>query len=1160
MSAPIDAAVRERALDAQTSFIVQAPAGSGKTELLTRRVLTLLATVDEPEEILAITFTRKAASEMRQRVVETLERVASGAQPANDYEAEGHALATAVLNKDKERDWQIIRNPQRLNLRTIDALATQLAHRLPVTSALGAPTGVVEDAGSLYREVATRFIDANIPLIERVLLQLGNKLELAQQLLANLLANRDQWKRHVYASDQHEQLRHILEGMLAELVESRLQNLCSYIPFGLDDTLPARLRIACGFLLEDQEGDLDAIEFEKQAWLDIEALPGASIDDLNLWDSIATALLTKKPEVRNRLTKKEGFPAKSDAKKRGIEPALLEQHKEEMMGILETVREAPDFVEALVEVCSLPYPRYQDEQWELLSELLSALPDLLLELQLLFSERGVVDFAELAERAQWALGPEDAPTDLALSMDLSLKHVLVDEFQDTSQTQFRLFSQLVRGWDQGDGRTFFAVGDPMQSIYRFREGDVALFAQARDFGIGPVNLESLTLSVNFRAAPTVIDWVNDSFSSIFPERADPDSGAVPYSESAAHLTTTGSVVVHPLIDADKEAEATHVAILARDAIASDANHRVAILVRARSQAKDIFAALREHGLAYQSIDMDLVGERPVVRDILSLCLALRYPHDRLHWLSLLRAPFVGLVLHDLHALMNEAKSRSVIELLKDADRFAALSQDGQVRVKRFLTIVEPALKQVPRSGLMPWVESIWLQLGGPAVCRDDIDANAAERAIRRLLSLEAEGRLWQKSVLTDVMKSLYAENSDDANCQIQIMTLHKAKGLEFDTVILPALDRQTRADSTQLLNWFESTLDGKPQLLLAPFEQSGLQYGAKDKINRLVRKARERCDAQEKLRLLYVACTRAKHHLHLVARSSIAASGELKTPINSSLLKPLWPLLELDFKNAAEAMAGAAARTSDTQEPLTGADQQLSLLGDESELEQPVAQFERLPLSAEFPVLSTYTWERQATPDTSTDEGVEFSWAGREARDIGTVVHLQLQRLACSAAGASIDFDIDRASSIATRQLRNLGVQSHKIASALERVLQGVQNTLDDERGNWILSPHEEARSEWALSVPRDDSSASQGVQKVVIDRTFVDEHGTRWIVDFKTGDHRGGQLDKFLDAEQARYSDQLNRYADIMSKIEKRPIRVGLYFPMLKGWREWEPSVSVDL
>ncbi|MFK7856100.1 MAG: UvrD-helicase domain-containing protein [Granulosicoccus sp.] len=1161
MSAPIDADIRQRALDPTTSFIVQAPAGSGKTELLTRRVLTLLATVNEPEEILAITFTRKAASEMRQRVIETLERANSEEAAVSPYEAEGIVLAKAVLKRDAERDWQLIRNPQRLNLRTIDALAAQLAHRLPVTSQLGAPTGVIEDARSLYKDVAGRFIAEHLPGMDLVLLQLGNKLDKAQILLANLLANRDQWKRHVYdVGNRHDELRIVLEGMLAELIESRLANLCATVPDTLQHSLPPRLRMACGFLLEDAEGDLQELPFDMQAWLEMQELPGAQLDDLNGWCSVAAALLTSKPDLRKRLTKKEGFPAKGDAKKRGVDSAVLESHKQSMLDILEQVREAPEFVAALIEVSSLPYPRYTDEQWALLSQLLGLLPDLLIELQIMFAERGEIDFAEMAERAQRALGTDESPTDLALSMDLSLTHILVDEFQDTSQTQFRLFTQLVNGWSPGDGRTIFAVGDPMQSIYRFRDGDVALFTEAKEQGIGPVQLDSLKLSVNFRAAPLVIDWVNQTFDQIFPSRADANSGAVPYSSSVAHLNTSGSVQVHPLLDLQKSDEAQLVASIAAQAIADDPEHQVAILVRTRGQATDIFDALRQQRLNYQSIDMDLIGERAVVRDLLSLCLALRYPHDRLHWLSLLRAPFVGLTLSDLHALMDESGSQaSVIEMLREPDRVAALSADGQMRIDRFLSVIEPALKHVSRTGLMPWVESVWLQLGGPAVCRDTVDVDAAERAIKRLVSLDAQGLLWQKSVLNDAMASLYAAVTEDVECQIQVMTLHKAKGLEFDTVILPALDRQPRSDSTQLLNWFESTLDGQPQLLLAPFEQSGLHPGLRDRINRLVRKARERCDEQEKLRLLYVACTRAKLHLHLTARVSRSSAGEIKPPVSASLLNPLWPLIESQCETA-QALQTLECSTS-------GPDGQMELGVDEGMIASP--QLERVAKNSKFPHFEPYQWEKNTKEIEKTEKNLEFSWAGRDARDIGTVVHSQMQQLA-NEAGALNEKSPEVLADVIEKQLKNLGIHQQKLEKAVATVLKAVRNTLDDERGRWILQAHAQARSEWALSVSAqngelktaDEVSGSEALQltqveKVVIDRTFVDETGVRWIVDFKTGDHAGGQAEKFLDSEQERYADQLNRYADIMRRIDDRPIKVGLYFPMLKGWREWEPQGS---
>ena len=831
--------------------------------------------------------------------------------------------------------------------------------------------------------------------------------------------------------------------------------------------------------------------------------------------------------------------------------------------------EVPEFIEALAEVCSLPYPRYRDDQWALLSQLLGVLPQLLLELHVVFAERRVVDFTELSERAQRALGTDEEPTDLALSMDLRLKHILVDEFQDTSQTQFRLFAQLVNVWTPGDGRTFFVVGDPMQSIYRFRDGDVALFAQAREHGIGPVQLESLTLSVNFRAAPVVIDWVNQTFSSIFPKRADADSGAVPYSESRAHQEKDGGVQLHPLIDRERHQEAELVALLAADALALDPQHTVAILVRTRSQAGEIFDALRARSLAYESVDMDLVGERAVVRDLVSLCLALRYPHDRLHWLSLLRAPFVGLTLKDLHALMDDSgREATVIELLRDPARLALLSQDGQIRAGRFLPIIEPALKRASRGRLLPWVESVWLQLGGPVVCRDAVDRDAAERALARLSLLEADGRLWEKSVLTDVMKSLYAANAEEDDCRIQVMTLHKAKGLEFGTVILPALDRQPRGDSTQLLNWFESTLDGRAQLLLAPLEQSGVPIAHRDRINRLVRKARERCDEQEKLRLLYVACTRARNYLHLIARIRSKPDGQYQTPINSSLLKPLWPLLESELATAdTHKLPVDPDPVPVPRDPVPDTHEQLALQIDADPKTAQSPLLERLPVGIEMPSFPPFEWETVAKKQEVNDDSIKFLWAGRTARDIGTVVHQQLQMLAQSADSLA-SVEIDALASIAERQLRNLGVQKELLPQATETVLLAIQSTLSDERGRWALSPHAEARSEWALSVVEgvgktDGASAesvdvwNQEVRQVVIDRTFVDEQGVRWIVDFKTGDHEGGQVELFLDSEQMRYADQLNRYADIIRHIDGRPVRVGLYFPLLKGWREWEPPVA---
>jgi ATP-dependent exoDNAse (exonuclease V) beta subunit len=273
--------------------------------------------------------------------------------------------------------------------------------------------------------------------------------------------------------------------------------------------------------------------------------------------------------------------------------------------------------------------------------------------------------------------------------------------------------------------------------------------------------------------------------------------------------------------------------------------------------------------------MDLVGDKVVVRDLVSLTLALRYPHDRLHWLSLLRAPFVGLTLENLHSLtQSEDKRATIVEQLRDPSIVAGLCDDASARIERFLEVIEPALKQASRGRLMPWVEAVWLRLGGPVACKDELDRDGAKRAIQLLYELEARNELWNKSTIESAIGRLYANATDTGVSQIQVMTLHKSKGLEFDTVILPALDRKPRGDTAQLLNWFELTIDEKPQLLLAPFEQSGLAARSKGKLIKLVKRAGERCDDEEKLRLLYVACTRAKRHLHLVANATFNSKGE----------------------------------------------------------------------------------------------------------------------------------------------------------------------------------------------------------------------------------------------------------------------------------------------
>ncbi|HKF95926.1 MAG TPA: UvrD-helicase domain-containing protein, partial [Gammaproteobacteria bacterium] len=156
--APSDDGQRLKAINPAHSFIVQAPAGSGKTELLIQRFLRLLAIVGEPEEIIAITFTRKAATEMRGRVLKVLREAASGSAPRNAHEKRTHELALAALARDSNRYWKLKDNPARLRIQTIDSLCARLSQQMPLLSCFGAQLEPVDNADALYREAARKLL------------------------------------------------------------------------------------------------------------------------------------------------------------------------------------------------------------------------------------------------------------------------------------------------------------------------------------------------------------------------------------------------------------------------------------------------------------------------------------------------------------------------------------------------------------------------------------------------------------------------------------------------------------------------------------------------------------------------------------------------------------------------------------------------------------------------------------------------------------------------------------------------------------------------------------------------------------------------------------------------------------------------------------------
>lgn len=1078
-----DAAIREQALDITHSFIVQAPAGSGKTELLTQRYLNLLAAAEKaPEEIIAITFTRKAAAEMRMRIMQALQFATTPAPDKSDYKYQTWSLASKVLTKNNQLQWHILENPNRLRILTIDALSAMLCRQTPLQTQFGGAFAVSENSGALYQLAARRalqtvFIETPYATaLEQLLLYLDNRVELLEGLFSELLAERDQWLPTIlYCYHHHATLRNTLENSLKRVILEKLHIAA--------ETLPASVRqllLHCAqqagtyFELQNPAHPIAAC-----AHFIFQEKP--TITQFSQWFGLANLLLTQEGEWRKTIDIRSGFGPK-------------DENKSLMLSVLVELQNYPAFLEALQDIVICPPEKYSDAQWETLTALTQLLPLLAAQLHVIFQEKKEIDFTELNLSALKALGDESAPTDLALYLDYQIRHLLIDEFQDTSITHLHLIEKIIAEWQPDDGRTLFLVGDPMQSIYRFRNAEVGLFLRAQRQGIGSVKLTPLTLTMNFRSQENLVQWFNATFKTVFPAASDIATGRVPCTEAFAARTALGyATTLYPLIN-ENEAEVivSNIAALKKDT----PNDSIAILVRSRAQLPPIIQLLNAHQLSYQAIDIEPLFTRPEIQDLLSLTRALLHRADKIAWIALLRAPFVGLSLNDLEVLATQATD-TLWESILAFDSISTLSDDAKKRLSHLTYYLTHAFVTQSEHRFATWIEGVWLALRGPATCKDLAIPRAYFDLLEKLpspISIDT---------LTTQCQKLFANSTATTANPIQLMTIHKSKGLEFDHVFLPGLERQTPSDSQKLLRFCERpSRFGGEDLLLAPIAAAHVEQ---DSIYEYLKTIENEKQSHEMSRLLYVAATRAKKSLHL----SFTLDWDdkkycIKPPKKGSFLEKLWPVIENTFSVSPSHAI-------------------------EKILEKKPYYFERLSAMPALPVKNTFI--PQVTISIDNEDS--------QARIIGTVVHEALQQLTQQEAK-------DFYPAQWRARLLSLGILPAQVSDALSIVEIAIKNTLSDAKGQWILSQALHARAEWALT-----TYANGKVEKKIIDRTFVDDNNHRWIIDYKTSTpHENETLNEFLEKEKAQYQAQLDSYATLFPNDQ---VKLGLYFPLCKGWIAWE-------
>ncbi len=1173
-----DQAVRKEVLDTNQSFAVSAPAGSGKTGLLTQRVLALLGTCEQPENVLAITFTKKAAAEMKHRILSALQttqqKIADNeAPPKDDYAKTTWGLARKVLERDQEKNWQLLSLPNRLNITTIDSFCRQLSQQTPLTNELGNTPDMLDSAEVNYAyQLAARDTLASIesdesikPDLIRLIKHFNNQLGTLEELFIRLLQRRDQWLGLLYATkDQREFLESTLQDIIDEHLEKTTQEILPYA-----GEIIALADFAAHNCLQAN------IESPINACAGIMELPPTDASGIDQWLGLSEVLTTKSTgELRKKVDKRSGFPA-VDKTRSDEENSHNKQQKKRISDLLKELTDEEKLIELLNGIRTLPSPNYEDSQWQLLDSLSRVLLVLVAKLDIIFIGLGKTDFINITLAALRALGNEEEPTNLALILDYRIQHILVDEFQDTSSPQLELLRKLTVGWQPDDGRTLFLVGDAMQSCYSFRDANVGIFLNVREHGLGDIALKPVNLTVNFRSDSAIVNWCNQVFSTVFPSDNEINTGAVKYQQAIAFNNTennnNNAINSYLFVSEEKVThridEAHKVVQIIKAAQNKDSTQNIAILVRKRSQVKIISQVLQEQGIIYRATDINRLNTDMSIIDLRSLTRALLFPNDRLAWFSILRAPWCGLDMNDLYYVgqyniqhkhasllttltqLIKAQQTSLTKTYADESVTITLSPEGFSILQRFFETLSDAMAKHGRNNLREWIEGAWLQLGGGALL-NKLDEYSKITTYFDLLEKYQQGyTLPQWATFDTAIDNLFEKNITDSKIDIppvEIMTIHKSKGLEFDTVIIPGLDQSSASDKQELIAWQE-WLDENQQsrLLMSPVHAVGSEKENRDSIHDYIRAKQRHKQSLESNRLFYVACTRAIHNLHLLAHATLSKSKATKnkqvqdqsqdetTEIAfkpNTLLGKLWPNIE----------SSATIITIDSTSKDTSANSPLSHPAIISRLSVDWS----LPEYPTTDLLNNYRPQHHAESSNTDNRAKPDALLQRHARYFGTVLHRALQDISESDYRQWDQPRIENQRYVWQLQLEQIGSPAQLALEHSHQIVKIIKRILVSDTGQWILdNRHKESACE--LSLWRE--AYNKEMQEYIIDRTFIDINtDTRWIIDYKSSSPDPEQaLDEFIAQQAAQYRDQLTAYRQLFDQQDKTT-QCALYFPVL--------------
>ena len=1118
---------RLAALDTATSHHVESPAGAGKTLLLTTRFLKLLTEVRHPREIVALTFTEKAAREMQNRIAGYLRMAFADTPPASEFERNLYDLAAEAIHKHRDTI-HYLTSSDGLLIMTFHAFCYHMTQRAPLEAGVAPDCRVVDDADFriMCHDTVTEAIDriardaaigASVKkALEGHLLRLNGDFRQLTEDLKTVIRNRAVFTDIVStvagSGGDTEALADTLHKRLNIYIENRLHRLqTAFTATSLGAEWPSFI----GNLRDNAAVAADVLPSK---------LPGTQWSDLLSWRSVSSCCVTK-----------QGTPRKSFGPSSGFYSGFKKTRWGSLISSLNT-----SLAEQLRDITLFPLRDEISRDNNALTDFLLLAVETIVYFETMLRKRHCVDFTGLEQAALRLLNDED-PSDLHLHLDSTLRHLLVDEFQDTNYAQWRMIQQLTSGWQPGDGRTIFLVGDPKQSIYSFRNAEVQLFFRAA-YGIplpsgGFLPLSHHTLTTNFRSTGKLIRWTNDLFGSSIMSNPDTDVDEVSYHPARpVDGTPDGddislAIFAHETKSEAVSREAQWIAASIKEIIArTRGSESIAVLLFTRRRLKTYLTALKDTSIPSQVKEGLSLTDRPEVNHLLQICRFFARPHDDFAAAALLRSPWSWCDLDTFYAVSTQT-SFSWQEKIRRA-------RTRSLVLERLSSALDTAVKRLGRDSLSDVVRRFWDDCDGPAAtaymygmagvsnCRhflqmlDALEQGTPIETIRRL-----------ESSLDDLYEPLDPTSTDSP---VSVMTIHRAKGLEFDRVFIPALDWRPLADRpTDRQPYHVETVpgcEGTHMIAMSPDRR----YGDIGSAYAVVKHLANKRQWGEAKRWFYVAVTRARKSLVMSAACSFK-DDETDIP-KKSVLSWVWEHYGLD---ASATLPTASELTVSVNPPIP-----TTVRDQEPAHSRPDGTAWIVTPESPSYVMTTPPSHDSGVPFPQAELSPPYDTeAGDRHRIRGIIIHRLLQTC---IDGSSMPSEKAVASALQAE-----GISVSDAVHDARGVIDEAAATLDDPFIKKLVgAAGNDVKTEWRI----ENIPTTGHVRPGIIDLAVHDGR-TWWIIDFKTSrPYDDEDRDHFFERECRIYCFQISAYEEMIRAAtgsSLSDIKKGLYFTFFQRWYE---------